>query len=77
MSITLDEMVEEVAQLPPDVAAELIERIMIRRHGGIEPSIEDAWKAETRSRIDEITSGKVEGIPLEEALERAARAFRK
>lgn len=77
MSISLDEMVEQVAQLPPDVAAELIERIMIRRHGGIEPNIEAQWKTEARRRIDEITSGKVKGIPAEEALDRAARAFRR
>jgi hypothetical protein len=76
MAITLDEIVEEAAQLPEDVVAELIERIVISRHGGIEPEIEAAWKAETSRRVTEITSGQVEGIPLEESLARASRQLR-
>jgi hypothetical protein len=75
MSITLDEIVEEAAQLPEDVVAELIERIVVGHHGGIEPEVEAAWKAETSRRVAEITSGQVEGIPLKEALARAARAL--
>lgn len=76
MALTLDQIVEETAQLPPDVAAELVERILVRRHGGIESNIESAWKIETRRRIEEIVSGRIEGIPLEEAFARAARAIR-
>ena len=76
MAITLDAIVEEAAQLPGDVVAELVERILIGCHGGIKPEVEAAWKTETRHRVAEITSGKVEGIPLEESLARAARALR-
>ncbi|HEV3272364.1 MAG TPA: addiction module protein [Candidatus Methylacidiphilales bacterium] len=76
MAITLDEIVEEAAQLPEDVVAELIERIVVSHHGGIEPGIEAAWKAETSRRVAEITSGRVEGIPLEESLARASRLLR-
>jgi Putative addiction module component len=75
MAITLDAIVEETAQLPEDVVAELIERILVRCHGGVEPDVEAAWKAETRRRITEITQGQVEGVPLEESLARAARAL--
>lgn len=76
MTLTLDQVVEEIAQLPADVAAELVERILIRRHGGMEPSVEAAWKVETRRRLEEITHGQVEGISLEESLARAAKALR-
>jgi putative addiction module component (TIGR02574 family) len=76
MAITLDQIVEEAAQLPEDVVAELIERIVVSHHGGIEPGIEAAWKAETSRRVAEIISGQVEGIPLEESLARAARRLR-
>jgi hypothetical protein len=76
MAITLDQIVEEAAQLPEDVLAELIERIVVSHHGGIEPRIEAAWKTETSRRVAEITSGQVEGIPLEESLARAARQLR-
>jgi putative addiction module component (TIGR02574 family) len=51
--------------------SELIDRIMVARHGGLQPSVTGAWKTETDRRISEIESGKVEGVPLEESLARA------
>jgi putative addiction module component (TIGR02574 family) len=53
--------------------AELVDRIMVARHGGIEPSVASAWKNETDRRIAEIESGKVKGVPLEESLARARK----
>jgi hypothetical protein len=73
MTITIDQIVDEVSLLPDDVSAEVIERILIRRHGGFDQGVEESWKAETSSRVQEIVTGQVEGIPLEESLERAAR----
>jgi hypothetical protein len=75
MAISLDKIVEEAAHLPEDVVAELIERIVVGHHGGIEPGVEAAWKAETSRRVEEIVSGQVEGIPLQESLARAARVL--
>jgi putative addiction module component (TIGR02574 family) len=73
MPMTLDQIVEETRELPGEVIAELIDRIMVARHGGIEPSVAEEWKAETDRRIAEIESGKVEGVPLEESLARARK----
>ena len=73
MPMTLDQIVEETRQLPSDVVAELVDRILLARHGGIDPSIELAWKTEVGLRIREIEDGKVEGIPLEESLARARK----
>jgi hypothetical protein len=73
MTITLDQIVEEVSLLPDDVSAELVERILIQRHGGFDQDVEEAWKAEASCRVQEIVTGRVEGIPLEESLNRAAR----
>ena len=70
MSLTLDQIVEETRQLPPDVVGELVDRILVARHGGIEPAVEAAWNAEIRRRVAEIQEGKVEGIPVEESLAR-------
>ncbi len=70
MPMTLDQIVEETSHLPADVVAELVDRILLARHGGIEPDIEAAWKTEAHRRIKEIEEGKVEGIPLEESLAR-------
>ena len=73
MPMTLDQIVEETRQLPPDVVAELVDRIFLARHGGIEPEIEAAWKTEIARRMAEIQSGQVRGIPVEESLARARK----
>lgn len=73
MPITLDEIVEEAREMPGDVVAELIDRIMLARHGGVEPSVATAWKAETDRRIAEIESGQVAGVPLAASLARARK----
>jgi hypothetical protein len=73
MPMTLDQIVEETRQLPSDVVAELVDRILLARHGGIDSNIESAWKTEVGQRIKEIEDGKVEGIPLEESLARARK----
>ena len=73
MPLTLDQIVEETRNMPNEVVAELVDRIMIERHGGVEPSVGSAWKAETDRRIAEIESGKVKGVPLEDSLARARK----
>jgi putative addiction module component (TIGR02574 family) len=73
MPMTLDQIVEETREMPAEVVAELVDRIMVARHGGVEPSVATAWKAETDRRIAEIAAGKVTGIPLEESLARARK----
>lgn len=73
MPLTLDQIVEQTRQLPPDVVAELVDRIMLARHGGIEPEVEAVWRIEIHRRIDEIKTGKVQGIPVEESLARARK----
>jgi putative addiction module component (TIGR02574 family) len=66
MPITLDQIVEETREMPGEVVAELVDRILVARHGRVDPSVATAWKAETDRRIAEIESGKVKGVPPEE-----------
>jgi putative addiction module component (TIGR02574 family) len=73
MPISIDEIVEETREMPPEVVSELIDRIMVARHGGIEPSVAQAWKTEIDRRIAEIESGKAKSVPLEESLARARK----
>jgi putative addiction module component (TIGR02574 family) len=74
MPISIDQIVEETREMPPETVAELIDRIMVARHGGIEPSVGQSWKNEIDRRIQEMESGKVKGVPLEESLARARKA---
>lgn len=73
MAITLEQIVEETREMPGEVVAELVDRIMVARQGGVETSVESAWKAEIQRRIEELESGKVKGVPLEGSLARARK----
>jgi hypothetical protein len=73
MPMTLDHIVEETRELPSETVAELVDRIMVVRHGGIEPSVAASWKSETDWRIAQISAGNVNGVPLEESLAHARK----
>jgi len=68
MSLTLDQIVDETRQLPPEVRAGLVERIILAGHGGIDPKVDEAWKQVSRQRIAEIRSGQAHGTPVDVAL---------
>ncbi|MBI4621790.1 MAG: addiction module protein [Verrucomicrobia bacterium] len=73
MPMTLDQIVDETRQLPQDVRAELVERILLSAHGGIAPPIEEAWTQETRRRVADIQNDHAKGIPLDDALDEARK----
>lgn len=70
MPLTVDQIVEETRSLSEDQLVLLVHRLQGRLHD-IDPEIEEAWQIETRRRIEEIESGKVQPIPLEESFARA------
>jgi putative addiction module component (TIGR02574 family) len=74
MPISIDQIVEETREMPPEAVAELIDRIMVARHGGIDSAVGQSWEKEIDRRIQELESGKVKGIPLEDSLARARKA---
>ena len=53
MPITLDAIVEETRQWPDDVVAELIDRIVIAKHGGIDAQHAEAWAKVAQTRLAE------------------------
>ena len=69
MPMTLDQIVEETREMPGEVVAELIDRILVARHGGM--------KTETDRRIAEIESGKVKGVTPEENAARIEKILRR
>jgi putative addiction module component (TIGR02574 family) len=70
--MTIDEIVEEASHWPPEKVGELVGRLSEDLHAG-ESEIEAAWKTEINRRIEEIESGKVKGVPLEDTLARARK----
>lgn len=71
MALTLDQIVEEAQQWPDDVVADLVDRLMLARHGGLDPVINAAWRGEAQRRLAELENGTVQGVPLEETLAKA------
>ena len=65
MPMTLDQIVEESRQWPDDVVAELVDRLMLARHGVDNPALSPAWQSVVARRVEEIRSGQVQGIPGE------------
>jgi acyl carrier protein phosphodiesterase len=71
--MTVAQIVEETSQWPEDVVAELVDRIMLAKHGGVDATIDSAWRVEAQRRLDELESGRVQGIPLEDTLTKARK----
>ena len=63
MPMTLNQIVEEASHLPREQVAEVVDRLTSVLHTDVDPEIETAWKQETRRRLAELESGKVEAIP--------------
>ncbi len=53
MSLTLDQIVEEAQQWPDDVVAELVDRLMLAKHGVKEVELSPTWRAEIRRRMED------------------------
>jgi len=70
--ITLDQILEETRHWPPEKVGELVGRLTEDLHA-IDPQTEAAWKSEIDRRIEEIQTGKVQGIPAEEVFAKAKR----
>jgi putative addiction module component (TIGR02574 family) len=70
--ITLDQILEETRHWPPEKVGELVGRLTGDLHAS-DPETDAAWKSEIDRRIDEIQTGKVQGIPAEEVFAKAKR----
>lgn len=67
--MTLDQIIEEARHWPPEKVGELVGRLSEGLHAS-DPETEAAWKSEVDRRVEEIQTGKVQGIPLENSLAR-------
>ncbi len=67
---TSEEIFHEAVALPPEVRAELTERLIASLAEDISPEIASAQLAEVRRRIAQVESGGAALIPGDEALAR-------
>jgi putative addiction module component (TIGR02574 family) len=71
--MTLDQIVEETRQLSREQVAELMDQLTLSLHQAMEPAVETAWKTEVSRRVEEIRSGKAQGILGEEVSARVRK----
>ncbi|MBW8863364.1 MAG: addiction module protein [Verrucomicrobia bacterium] len=70
MPMTLDQIVAEASRLPREQVAEVVDRLSLTLHPDATPEIETAWKQETRRRLAELETDKVQPVPGEAVSER-------
>ena len=72
--VTSEEIFHDAVALPPDVRADLAERLIASLPNDVSPEITNAQLAEVRRRIAQVESGEVALIPGDEVLARVTRA---
>ena len=72
MPITLEDIIQETRRWPPEKVGELVGYLTKDLHAG-DPDTNAAWRSEINRRLEEIQTGKVQGIPAEEVFEKARR----
>ncbi len=76
MTTETADIMERAEMLPIDMKLELIDRLL-ESISPIDPEIEEAWKVEAEKRIEEVRTGKVKTIPIEEVFAAIERDFGK
>ena len=67
--MSVEQLEQSVLQLSPEERRRFLDWMHAHEHeliGPSDPTIDQAWKQETRQRIAEIETGAVKGIPGEE-----------
>ena len=72
VQLTLEQIIEETRHWPPEKVGELVGRLTEGLHTS-DPEIQAAWRSEIDRRVEEIQSGKVQGIPGEEVSARIGK----
>jgi hypothetical protein len=63
MPMTADQIVEETSQWPVDAVSDLLDRIALAKHGGMNADRMNAWTEVALRRSAELDNGKTELIP--------------
>lgn len=72
MPLTLEQIVEEARNWPPDKVGELVDRLTEGLHAP-DPEIDESWKREVRIRLAEIENGKVQAVDGEVVSDRVRK----
>jgi putative addiction module component (TIGR02574 family) len=76
MSTNLDQLTADAMKLPLRDRVQLAQRLISTLDGEVEADTEALWFAEAERRLDELRSGKVQGIPAEDVFRKAREALK-
>ncbi len=73
---TLEQIEAKIVLLPRKMQLQVVERLNARLWpSGFTPEVEGAWSETVKRRLDEMDSGKVEGVPAARVFARSRRAL--
>ena len=73
---TVEQIEAEILHLPRKARQEVAERLNARLWPtGFAPGVEGAWADTVKSRLDDLDSGRVQGIRASQVFDRARRAL--
>jgi len=76
MSTNLDQLTADAMKLPLRDRVQLAQRLISTLDGEVEADTEALWFVEAERRLDELRSGKVQGIPAEDVFRKAREALK-
>ena len=77
MSTNLDQLTADAMKLPVRDRVQLAQRLVSTIDDEVESDTEALWFAEAERRLDELRSGKVQGIPAEDVFRNAREALKR
>jgi len=75
MSTNSDRLTANAMKLPLRDRVELVQRLVSTLDDEVESGTEDLWFAEAERRLEELRSGKVEGVDSDEVFRSAREAL--
>jgi putative addiction module component (TIGR02574 family) len=77
MSSDLDQLTADAMKLPLRDRVQLAQRLVSTLDDEVESGVEELWFAEADRRLEELRSGKVEGIDADEVFRSACEALKR
>ncbi|EEF57152.1 addiction module protein [Pedosphaera parvula] len=76
MSTDLKELARELAALPVESRAFLLDQLWASLNNSLDPKIDAAWLEEAEHRWEGLVSGEVEAVPAEQVMKDARATLR-
>lgn len=77
MSSNLDQLTADAMKLPLRDRVQLAQRLVSTLNDEVESGVEELWFAEADRRLEELRSGKVEGLDADDAFRTAREALKR